>query len=198
MIVSGDQLRAARAKLGWSQTDLGRVAGLHRNAVGYWERHESIRCQNSNGAVVRMREAFERAGIRFTEPRKLRRPKAGRVEFCRSSRLSARGHHVMEQAKTAVSAEATHSYRKPEKPSSPTEARVPTVIRPKQECGARTRKGLPCKRAAYTNGRCRNHGGLSTGPKTWEGRRRCAEAVRNAWAARRVQTVDASTVPLTS
>ena len=29
------------------------------------------------------------------------------------------------------------------------------------------------------NGRCRNHGGLSTGPKTLEGRRAVAEATRN-------------------
>ena len=29
------------------------------------------------------------------------------------------------------------------------------------------------------NGRCRNHGGCSTGPKTLEGRRAVAEATRN-------------------
>lgn len=38
-------------------------------------------------------------------------------------------------------------------------------------CGARTRAGTPCKsRAIYTNGRCKNHGGMSTGPKTEAGR----------------------------
>lgn len=46
------------------------------------------------------------------------------------------------------------------------------------ECGARTRKNLPCKRPAFPNGRCRNHGGLSTGPRTAEGRRSAAEAAR--------------------
>ena len=39
-------------------------------------------------------------------------------------------------------------------------------------CGARTRRGTPCKRVALPSGRCPNHGGLSTGPKTPEGRRR--------------------------
>ena len=47
-------------------------------------------------------------------------------------------------------------------------------------CGARTRKGTPCKAPAVwdkardrpVNGRCRMHGGLSTGPKTLEGRLR--------------------------
>ncbi len=34
-------------------------------------------------------------------------------------------------------------------------------------CGARTRTGTPCKRRdLYASGRCRLHGGLSTGPKS--------------------------------
>ena len=33
-------------------------------------------------------------------------------------------------------------------------------------CGAKTRAGTPCKRRdLYKSGRCRLHGGLSTGPK---------------------------------
>ena len=36
-------------------------------------------------------------------------------------------------------------------------------------CGARTRKGTPCKAPAMANGRCRMHGGKSTGPRTPEG-----------------------------
>jgi Uncharacterized conserved protein len=31
-------------------------------------------------------------------------------------------------------------------------------------CGARTRSGLPCRNRAMANGRCRMHGGKSTGP----------------------------------
>lgn len=43
-------------------------------------------------------------------------------------------------------------------------------------CGARTKgTGTPCRRLPCRNGRCKLHGGLSTGPKTAEGRRRCAE-----------------------
>jgi len=41
----------------------------------------------------------------------------------------------------------------------------------KQICGAYARStGLPCRAKALENGRCRNHGGLSTGPKTAEGK----------------------------
>jgi hypothetical protein len=33
-----------------------------------------------------------------------------------------------------------------------------------RRCGARTRTGTPCPTLAMVNGRCRMHGGLSTGP----------------------------------
>ncbi len=36
-------------------------------------------------------------------------------------------------------------------------------------CGAQTRSGAPCKGPAMANGRCRMHGGASTGPRTPEG-----------------------------
>ena len=36
-------------------------------------------------------------------------------------------------------------------------------------CGARNRRGSPCKCPAMPNGRCRLHGGLSTGPRSPEG-----------------------------
>ena len=42
-------------------------------------------------------------------------------------------------------------------------------------CGAATRVGAPCKmRSLWFNGRCKFHGGLSTGPKTEQGRRQSA------------------------
>src|SRR5690349_15840532 len=36
-------------------------------------------------------------------------------------------------------------------------------------CGAKTRRATLCKCPAMANGRCRLHGGKSTGPRTWEG-----------------------------
>ena len=52
-------------------------------------------------------------------------------------------------------------------------------------CGGRTRKdGSPCRSVAIRpNGRCKWHGGLSTGPKTEEGKQRCREATQRTWAA---------------
>jgi hypothetical protein len=47
----------------------------------------------------------------------------------------------------------------------------------KPRCGARRKTdGEPCEARALENGRCRHHGGLSTGPKTPEGR---AQALAN-------------------
>jgi hypothetical protein len=53
----------------------------------------------------------------------------------------------------------------------------------KPRCGARTRRGTPCQASAIWSARsqrftrCRNHGGLSTGPKTAEGIERIRRAV---------------------
>jgi hypothetical protein len=43
-------------------------------------------------------------------------------------------------------------------------------------CGAGTRAGHPCRSPAMANGRCRMHGGKSTGPRTVEGLERCRTA----------------------
>lgn len=45
-------------------------------------------------------------------------------------------------------------------------------------CNARTRSGRPCRALKLKGGRCKMHGGMSTGPKTPEGRARCAENLR--------------------
>jgi hypothetical protein len=49
----------------------------------------------------------------------------------------------------------------------------------KKLCGAkaRSKNHQPCQRAAMPNGRCKLHGGLSTGPKTNEGRLKAFHAV---------------------
>lgn len=74
----------------------------------------------------------------------------------------------------------------------PTKASLP-------RCGAYARStGVPCiappVRDPITglprNGRCRNHGGLSTGPKTKQGRERCSEGARRWLSERRKKVND--------
>ena len=58
------------------------------------------------------------------------------------------------------------------------------VMTQKLKCGAHARStGQPCKAKALANGRCKNHGGMSTGPKTPEGRQAIAQATRQRMAS---------------
>lgn len=57
-------------------------------------------------------------------------------------------------------------------------------MRYKTLCGAYARStGNPCQANALANGRCKNHGGLSTGPTSGAGKKRIGEAARALLAA---------------
>ena len=46
-----------------------------------------------------------------------------------------------------------------------------------ERCFAKTKNGGLCPKPAYkSTGRCHNHGGASSGPKTYEGRQRISKA----------------------
>jgi hypothetical protein len=51
-------------------------------------------------------------------------------------------------------------------------------------CGARTRRQTSCLGPAMRNGRCRMHGGMSTGPKTAEGASAAGERIGNMVSVR--------------
>lgn len=51
-------------------------------------------------------------------------------------------------------------------------------------CGARTKDGVCMSAPVDGKTRCRLHGGLSTGAKTAEGRKRISEANISLWAER--------------
>jgi hypothetical protein len=53
-------------------------------------------------------------------------------------------------------------------------------------CGAQTRQGRPCIATALGNGRCRNHGGLSTGAKTPEGKAKSLSKLKQYQQRRKV------------
>ena len=54
-----------------------------------------------------------------------------------------------------------------------------TPPRPQGICGARTRQGTPCPcQPSGRGGRCKYHGGMSTGPRTPEGKSRIVVARR--------------------
>jgi len=64
--------------------------------------------------------------------------------------------------------ERSYQYPPPVREPFPAEFRDMT-------CGAKTRAGTPCQqKAIFANGRCKWHGGCSTGPKTEAGKQRAA------------------------
>jgi len=61
-----------------------------------------------------------------------------------------------------------------------------------RKCGAKTRSGEPCKNWAMSNGRCRMHGGTSTGPPLTAGGRYSTK--HRASLAAKVETFQAAPV----
>lgn len=54
---------------------------------------------------------------------------------------------------------------------------MPVPIQTLPKCKARSkRSGQPCQQPSMSNGRCRLHGGKSTGPRTEEGRKSISKA----------------------
>lgn len=59
---TGAQIRAGRALLGWRVADLASAAGLHRNAVSYWERRAKLPRSEAVGCKC-IRNALFAAGV---------------------------------------------------------------------------------------------------------------------------------------
>jgi len=79
-----------------------------------------------------------------------------------------REHHERHHRIFEEWGESGYQYPPPNYPPYPDELRSIA-------CGARTRAGTPCKLTSiYINGRCKFHGGLSTGPRTQKGKKRSA------------------------
>src|SRR5215469_134764 len=105
-------------------------------------------------------------------------------------RVTVEHVHVHEGGQAMVGEVASRGLRKgvgmtPKKDETPLDQRrgrlrngnPPGDLSKAKRCGASNRRGGPCECPAMLNGRCRFHGGLSTGPKTPEGIERIRQAV---------------------
>ena len=185
MIVSGNQIRAARALLDWTQAQLAAAAKLHPNAIAYWEGREQIPwgIYRQPWACRRIREALHSAGVDFLPSPIVGVRLVATHNNCTSTRRRARAHHgVLRLSRT-----------RKRKISVTPELPVVTSRRPVR-CAATTRTGRPCARKAMDNGRCRNHGGMSSGPKTDAGRMRIADAQKRRWERWRSQRASTALV----
>lgn len=61
-------------------------------------------------------------------------------------------------------------------------------------CGAKTRKGTPCQKMALKNGKCRLHGGKSTGPQDKEKLSNSLKGNKNAVKTGEYETISFSTL----
>lgn len=87
-------------------------------------------------------------------------------------RIAARLRRSSAKAPRKPARSLSHLRKRIEASQTAEEALGEVVAFSGTRCGARTRLGRPCLRRALLNGRCRNHGGMSTGPRTLEGRLR--------------------------
>lgn len=60
-MLTRNQVKMARAALGWSTTELARQAGITANTVTRFENGSNV----TLATVEKMKEAFERAGIKW-------------------------------------------------------------------------------------------------------------------------------------
>jgi transcriptional regulator with XRE-family HTH domain len=65
--ISGDQCRAARRLLGWTQDDLAAASGICRKTIGNFERGA---CAPYASSRQKLREALQSAGVTFATSRK--------------------------------------------------------------------------------------------------------------------------------
>lgn len=154
--MTGAELKAYRIQSGFSQHKLAQLAGVHRCSVVYWE---------GKGVV----DANGYAPKRFLDALNLK------VNPTSNARARAWGNMFAKQ--------------KPLDQKIATElARLEVNVAKKREksrvrCGAVTRKGRLCRLLSEAGRRrCKFHGGMSTGPKSQEGKERIASAQRKRWA----------------
>lgn len=152
--MTGADLRATRMVAGLTQTALAARAGVSRSTVQYWEAKPLIK---PSGGARKLAEALGLVALLRSNAR------AGGWGLSLEREFSRQYAAYLASTK-AREAERLASLR---------------VI-----CGAKTRKGTPCRcKSEAGKRRCKFHGGLSTGPKTAEGRARIAEAQKRRWAA---------------
>lgn len=150
--MTGADLKHARIVQKLSRRALAEMCGIHPDTVRYWEGKPFI---NARGYAPRRMLA----ALGVTPPKTIATPRhrGGTIGY----------FPALTRARGGVL-----SLTKP----------MPKAASARVTCDARTRKGTLCRALSEPGKRrCRFHGGLSTGPKTPEGRARIAAAQRLRW-----------------
>ena len=154
--ISSSELKAERKAKGYSQTELAELAGVSRSTVSDWENR-----RGQLHASIGLFQILDKLGI---------------LEGLKRQHAHGRGWGVTNQQ--AVSQEKTleneYFWFKEKSKERTNNLRV--------QCLAKTRKGRPCLLMSEAGRRrCKFHGGMSSGPRTSEGKERIAEAQKLRW-----------------
>ena len=163
MGMTGNELAILRRHAGLSQSALAKRVGVSRQTISYWENKPALDGRTMTlAAIARVVDPPDCLRILNS------RPGLGFVRLQLSGPITLAHLRAFHAAATMRSAVHAQMHR--------------------QECGALTRRGMACKlKSEPGKARCRLHGGLSTGPKTEEGKARIANAQRKRWAKFRQQ-----------
>ena len=165
--MTGAELKQARLYAGLTQQQLADKTGFHRLVVGYWE-NKPGEFTGRHGAPFAFAQAL---GMKHYWTPIRTRAVWGFTDYeqIRLDKECARASKMLAQR------EARRQVR----------------------CNAKTRKGTPCKVLSEPGKRrCKFHGGLSTGPKTVEGRTNISKAQKRRWVNWRLQKAESWTTAL--
>ena len=179
---SGAELAARRKAKGWTQRQLAEAAGVGRTAVQYWEAAPHL--DPRGWATRRMAEALGWHLARFPAP-----TRAGRGDTRHDTRAGgwsdrpASGTDTRPRGDGLLSPHAALDAWAEAQLAAFKEREAARAARRRVICGAKTRKGTPCRNKSEPGRRrCKFHGGRSTGARTPEGIERIREAQRRRWA----------------
>jgi transcriptional regulator with XRE-family HTH domain len=160
MGLTGSKLKAARKAKRLNQTELGALAGVARCTVSYWENKQG-QLPNSGGLNL----ILDALGLEH-------------LKYFYRNNAPARGWGITDYQQEWIDRQAQ---REQQRLKQREQRRVANM---RVQCGAKTRKGHPCKLMSEAGRkRCKFHGGMSTGPRTTQGKARIAEAQRKRWLA---------------
>jgi len=181
--LTGDQIRQARLALGLTQEELGARAGFHRQCIVRLEGYGSLGVLSSSVVSVRavVKALALPEDVLFLATNAHARPRVMEWLEQVDAKAEAAAQAKSEAAKSRRKMrEARRQAWRAEREAGPKQV--------KPVCGARNRSGQPCQsKKLLRGGKCKFHGGMSTGPKTPEGLARCAEAGRRTAALRRAR-----------
>jgi transcriptional regulator with XRE-family HTH domain len=167
--LTGPQIKATRRALSMSQSDMAERIGCSRHAVSYWETQQApmVFRRLRWGVPAQMLEVL---GLTI-------------LPINRTTTHGREGGVLLDSQQAWIDRECTRTNAKVQE----------RAARYRQPCQAKTRKGHPCRNKSEPGRRrCKFHGGMSTGPKTPEGKARIAAAQRIRWAAFRAVQVGAN------